>query len=54
VLRTIKPKASHPADSIWYLHCHAVELFLAAYFSAQGASVEELRDKYGHKVTLLE
>jgi hypothetical protein len=50
VLQTFKVKATHPHDPIWFLYCHAVELFLKAFLRAHGASVKELRNKYGHNI----
>lgn len=52
-LRTIKVQATHPDDPAWFLFCHAIELFLKAFMRAQGTSVKELRDKYGHNVVKL-
>lgn len=52
-LRKIDVKATHPDDPVWYLYCHAVELFLKAYLRAKGVSVKALRDKYRHKVSAL-
>lgn len=52
-LRKIKVQATHPDDPAWFLYCHAVELFLKAFLRAHGASVKELRDKYGHNVVKL-
>jgi hypothetical protein len=46
-------KATHPRDPIWFLYCHAVELYLKAFLRAHGATVKELRDKYGHQVVSL-
>ena len=52
-LRKVDVKATHAQDPIWYLYCHAVELFLKAYLRAKGATAKDLRTKYGHKVSTL-
>lgn len=52
-LRESEVKATHAHDVVWYLYCHAVELLLKAYLRAKGATVGDLRLKYGHKVSKL-
>lgn len=46
-------KATHPDDPICFLYMHAVELYLKAFLRAQGVSVQDLRDKYGHRLRRL-
>lgn len=52
-LTKAKVRATHAHDPIWYLYTHAVELFLKAYLRAKGATEDDLRKKYGHKVSTL-
>jgi hypothetical protein len=52
-LRKIDVRATHPDDPVWFLYCHAVELFLKAYLRAEGASVNDLRRRYGHGIVRL-
>jgi hypothetical protein len=52
-LEKVEVKASHPDDPLWFLYCHAVELFLKAFLRTHGASARELRLRYGHSVRRL-
>jgi hypothetical protein len=51
-LQKAQVKATHPDDPICFLYFHAVELYLKSFLRAHGASVEELRTKYGHRLDL--
>lgn len=53
-LAKIKTKTTHPESPIYFLHYHAVELYLKAFLRLQGISVAELASKkFGHKTDRL-
>lgn len=53
-LGNVKAKTTHPDSPIYFLHYHAVELFLKSYLRLKGVSVTELAsNKFGHKASRL-
>jgi len=40
--------ATHHGDVVWFLYCHAVELYLKAFLRGEGVSVKDLHRKFGH------
>lgn len=52
-LQKAQVRATHTGSVVWYLYYHAIELYLKAYLSGNGITLDELRNKYGHRVNRL-
>ena len=44
-------EATHPDAPIYFLYYHAIELYLKSYLRACDVTVNDLRSKFGHKVS---
>lgn len=52
-LNELNIDVTHPDAPIRFLFSHAIELYLKSYLLTKGMTVDELRNKYGHKISKL-
>ena len=53
-LRSAKVKSTHADSPVYFLYCHALELYLKAFLRAHGYSANELRgNQLGHRIARL-